>query len=143
LTEVQTSASVQKYQQLLFWLVKTSFFPTKNYFCSKRLATTRYISSETVLKCIQNHGLRHHFKKGQATPTFHRSGCQNQPRLLNRVCFGDSSVRISQKLALRSSFYFPARFRAQKWLENNLTNFFLPSDCPVFSPVLNLLDCFA
>jgi hypothetical protein len=56
-------------------------------------------------------GLGRHFEKRQVVLTYYRNECQNQPKLLYRACFGESSVRTSQKFA-RRLLLFPARFCA-------------------------------
>jgi hypothetical protein len=55
-------------------------------------------SSRRCVQCrtwIQQPKCHHH------APTFHRSGCQKQPKLLHRACLRESFVQTCQNLAWR------------------------------------------
>jgi hypothetical protein len=77
------------------------------------------------------------WKKYSYSYTFHRSECQNQPRLLYRACFGKSSVWACQKFAQSLKVKC-----TQKWIKDNLPGFFSTNDWPVSSLDHNPLDHF-
>jgi hypothetical protein len=114
LTKDQKAARVRK---CLAWMVMPSSFPTRHYIhcttnrnpgfiCIVEKYSTRKISCEKVPESWSKAS----FEKRQVTSTFHRNEGQNQPRLLHRACFGESSVRICQKLVWRRQLCFQLDF---------------------------------
>jgi hypothetical protein len=104
MTEAQKAAKIQKCRQNLarhtsddiifsdekpFLLQETHNPDRPDLFCFVDRYSKRKISCETISKCIQSHGQGVISKNGKLLLL---CDCQNQPKLLHRACFQESSV---------------------------------------------------